>query len=92
MSEEKQEKEREIDLKSAEELRAFLRDILDKTADGTSAPIYSMTAINYVMNLPNVYDLLDQENKELARDIWLHLKQAGLQLREPTLLFDPPAE
>lgn len=76
------------DIVSREDLRDFLRNVLDKTADGSAATIYSVSAINYVMSLPNVYDLLDQECKELARDIWLHIKQAGFQLKDPPLLFE----
>ncbi|MGI6525569.1 MAG: hypothetical protein ACOX2O_09825 [Bdellovibrionota bacterium] len=76
------------DINTKEELKDFLRNVLDKTTDGSAAPIYAVTAINYVMNLPNIYDVLDQENKELARDIWLHIKQAGFQLKDPAILFE----
>jgi hypothetical protein len=45
--------------------------------------------MNFVLNLPNIYNLLDNENKELARDIWLRIKQSGMQLRNPPMLFQP---
>ena len=35
------------------------------------------------------YCLKAAENKEIARDVWLRLKQAGLQLRNPPILFGP---
>jgi len=73
---------------SKEEVKDFFRNVLDKTVEGTAAQIYAVTAINYILNLPNVYEVMDAENKELARDIWLHIKQAGFQLKEPPMLFE----
>ena len=70
-----------------EELKAFLLNVRDKLSDKSSAPIYALTGMNYVLNLPNVYDILSDENKELARDIWLRLKQAGVQVKAPPMLF-----
>mgnify|MGYP001814373222 CR=1 FL=1 len=72
---------------SKAELKSFLLSIRDKMTDETSPAIYSAIAMNHVLSLANIYDLLNKENKEIARDIWLRLKQAGLQLRNPPLLF-----
>lgn len=74
---------------SKEELKTFLLSVRDKMADQSSAAIYAVGAMNYVLNLPNIYNLLDNENKELARDIWLRIKQSGMQLRNPPMLFQP---
>jgi len=76
------------ELRTSEELKGVLLNIRDKMSDGTGAPVYSLSAVNYLLNLPNVYELLNDENKELARDIWLRLKSAGIQLKSPVLLFD----
>jgi hypothetical protein len=76
----------QIDTK--ENLKEFLLNIRDKMADRTAAPIYALTALNHVMTLPNAGDLLADENKEIARDIWLRLKQAGFQLKNPPVLFE----
>jgi hypothetical protein len=72
---------------SKTQLKEFLLNVRDKLADGSSAPIYTATALNYAMNLPEIYDYLTKENKEIARDIWLRLKQAGMQINNPPLLF-----
>lgn len=69
------------------DLKSFLQSVRDKMVEGLAAPIYALSAINHVMALPDVYDLLDADNKELARDIWLRLKQAGMQVKNPPMLF-----
>lgn len=74
------------------QLKEFLLNIRDKLTDGSAAPIYAMSALNYVMNLPQASDYLTKENKELARDIWLRLKQAGMQLHTPPMLFSSEDE
>ena len=79
-------------ISAAPELHEFLLNVRDKLADGSAAPVYAFSALNYVMNLPQIYDLLTKENKEVARDIWLRLKQAGLQLKTPPLLFGSEEE
>jgi len=82
-----------VAFESKEHLKEFLLNIKDKMGDRAAAPIYALSALNYVMNNPMAYELLDNENKEIARDIWLRLKQAGFQLNDPPLLFgDRPAD
>lgn len=80
------------ELKSKDELKGFLVGIRDKMTEQVAAPLYAMSAMNFVLNLPNIYDLLDNENKEIARDIWLRVKQAGMQVRNPPMLFQPEEE
>jgi hypothetical protein len=75
------------EIKTKAHLKAFLNNIRDRITDNGAAPIYAMSAMNHVMTLPAIYDLLDNENKEIARDIWLRIKQSGLQVRMPSLLF-----
>jgi hypothetical protein len=71
-----------------EALKEFLLNIRDKMEDRSASPIYALAALNHVMNLADIGALLDKENKELARDVWLRLKQSGFQLKNPPLLFD----
>lgn len=71
------------------DLRAFLQNIRDKMAEEVAPAIYVLGAMNHIMNLDEINAWLDNENKELARDIWLRLKQSGLVLRNPPLLFSP---
>ncbi len=75
------------EIKSGSDLKVFLLNIRDKMTEEQASPIYAMTAMNYVMNLPDIYSLMDNENKEIARDIWLRIKQAGLQIKNPAMLF-----
>jgi len=94
MNDEKKEgaDERPNDVTTKEELRDFLLNIRDKLADRAAAPVYALSALNHIMNKPVIYELLDKENKEIARDIWLRLKQSGFQLKNPPLLFGADGE
>ena len=69
------------------DLKAFLANVVDKMSDQVAAPIYAMAAMQHVFNLPNIYELLDKTNREVARDIWLRLKQSGMQVRNPPMIF-----
>lgn len=71
-------------------LNAFLIDIREKLEDGSAAAVYCVSAMNYVLNIPNIYTMLDKDNKEIARDIWLRLKSVGIQIKDPPLLFEAP--
>lgn len=74
-------------ISSTADLKSFLNTIHDKLTEDVGSPIYALTAMNHIMNLQSVYDILDSETKELARNIWLRLKASGLQLRNPPILF-----
>jgi hypothetical protein len=74
------------------DLKAFLNGLRDKMTEQAAAPIYVLTAMNHILTLEQIYEWLDNENKEIARDIWLRLRQAGLQLRNPPLLFNADEE
>ena len=71
------------------DLKKFLQDVRDKMTDGSAPPVYALTAMNYVLNLHDIYNFLSDQSKELARDIWLRLRQSGVKLKNPPLLFDP---
>ena len=81
-----------VEIQTKEELKTYLLAIRDKLRDSIAAPVYALTAINHALNLPNIYDLLDGENKELARDIWLRIRQSGMQVKNPPLLFKAEEE
>ena len=74
------------------DLKKFLVRIRDRMADESAAAIYAASAMYYVLGLNNIYEILDSENKEIARDIWLRLKTAGFQMRNPPLLFGADEE
>ena len=79
-------------ISNSTDLKAFFRLLLDKMKDDSAAPIYVVGAMNHALTLPNIYEYLDNEGRELARDIWLRLKQSGLQVRNPPLLFGDDAD
>lgn len=70
-----------------QELKEFLISLREKLNDESTATIFAMSALSYVLNLPNIYELFDQDTKECARDLWLRLKTAGMQIKDPPLLF-----
>ena len=74
-------------ISSKADLEAFLLNVRDKMDDESASAVYALTAMNYVMSLPEVYSWFNNETKEIARDIWLRLKLAGLQIRNPPMLF-----
>ncbi|MGA1192315.1 MAG: hypothetical protein ACO3XO_08555 [Bdellovibrionota bacterium] len=76
------------EITNSKDLKEFLLSIRDRMADDQAAPINVISVMNYVFNISNIEELLDEESKEVARDIWLRVKQAGVQLRNPGLLFD----
>ena len=77
------------ELSSAKELKKCLLDIRDKMTDNTAPPINALSVMNHLLSQSEIYDILNDENKEIARDIWLRLRQAGLQVKNPPMLFSP---
>ena len=69
------------------ELKLFLTNLLDKMKDEAAAAIYISAAMNHVLNIPEIYELLDNESREMARDVWLRLKATGMHIKNPPLLF-----
>ena len=82
-----QDKEGVTMISTKADLKTFLVNIRDKMTDKSAAPVYVLSAMNHILNLPDIYELLDKPNKEVARDIWLRLKQYGCQVATPPLLF-----
>jgi len=69
------------------DLLAFVSDVRDKLLKDEAAPIFAMSAMQQVMSLDAIYDLLDKEIKEILQEIWVKLSQSGFHLRKPPLLF-----
>lgn len=80
------------EVSSNAELKLFLQSLLDRMGEGQVAPIFAFSAINHLLSTPEIYTLFCAETKELARDIWLRVKQSGLQIRNPVFLFAAEAE
>lgn len=69
------------------ELLSFVSDVRDKLLKDEAAPIFAMVAMQQVMTLDTIYDLLDKEIKEILQEIWVKLSQSGFHLRKPPLIF-----
>lgn len=69
------------------DLKMFITDVHEKLLKEQAAPIFAMAAMQQVMSLDNIYDLLDSQSKEILQEIWVKLSQSGFHLRKPPLLF-----
>lgn len=69
------------------ELKTYISSVRDKLLKEQAAPIFAMAAMQQVMSLDSIYDLLDSHNKEILQEIWVKLSQSGFHLRKPPLLF-----
>ena len=69
------------------EMKSFLSTVRDKLFAGNASPIQALSALQYTFKLSNVYEILDKSNKEIAKEIWVKLKQSGIQLKNPPILF-----
>lgn len=76
------------DVKSADDLKKFLLSLRDRMSDNTCPPVYAMGALSHALSLSGIYQMLTDENREIARDVWLRLKQSGLHIKAPPMLFD----
>lgn len=74
------------------ELKAFLQSLLDRMEEGQLAAIFTFSAINHLISSQATCELFCSETKEMARDLWLRVKQSGLQIRSPVFLFGSDAE
>jgi len=74
-------------ISTKEELRSFVTDVRDRLLKEEAAPIFAMSAMQQVMSLDSIYDLLDKEIKEMLQEVWVKLSQSGFHLRKPPLLF-----
>lgn len=74
------------------ELKTFLQSLIDRMGEGQVATIFALSAINHLLSKQEIYSLFCPETKELARDIWLRIKQSGVQVRNPVFLFAAEAE
>jgi hypothetical protein len=76
-----------VQITSKNDLRVFITDVRDRVLKDDAAAIFAMAAMQQVMSLDSIYDIMDKENKEILQEIWVKLSQSGLHLRKPPLLF-----
>ncbi len=78
--------------KDKSELKSYLQKIKDRLSDKTIAPVHALAGMKWVLGQPEIYELLDKDNKELARDVWLRIRQTGFHVKNPPLLFSADEE
>lgn len=69
------------------DLKAFIAEVHERMMKEQAAPIFAMAAMQQIMSLEKIYDLLDSQSKESLQEIWVKLSQSGFHLRKPPLLF-----
>lgn len=79
------------DILTTDDLKKFLTTVRDRLSDGSGAPVYALGAMSHVLTLNNIYQIMNEENREISRDIWLRLKQSGLHVKSPPMLFEGKA-
>jgi len=76
-----------VQIATKADLRTFITDVRDRLLKDQAAPIFAMSAMQQVMSLDSIYDLMDKDNKEILQEIWVKLHQSGLPLEEATASF-----
>lgn len=69
------------------DLKDFLTLIVEKLEDESCPLIYAMGALNYVLSLSNIYEIMSDDSRELAKQVWQRLHRAGLHATKPGLIF-----
>lgn len=78
---------------SKSELQAFMSDVAAQVVDHNLPSIHTMLALDHALRLANVREILDEDLKAQARDLWAKVKASGLHLSDPPILFGyPPLE
>jgi len=50
-------------------LKAFITEVHEKMMKEQAAPIFAMAAMQQIMSLEKIYDLLDSQSKESLQEI-----------------------
>ena len=80
------------DITSADSLKIFLQSLLDRLEEDQVPPLFVFGVMNHLISSQRICSLFCADSKELARDIWLRIKQSGMQVRSPVFLFGADAQ
>jgi hypothetical protein len=80
------------DITTSESLTTFLQSLLDRLAEDQVPPLFVFSVMNHLISSQRICALFCADSKELARDIWLRIKQSGMQVRNPVFLFGTDAQ
>ena len=70
-----------------EQVASFLAEINRQIVEHNLPPIHTLLALNNILSQSNAHELLDEELKTQARDIWVKIKATGVHLIDPPSLF-----
>jgi hypothetical protein len=74
------------------DIKDYISDIEKKIVNSDGAYLHSIVALNEILRVPEIQDLLDDELKGHMRDLWVKLKSSGVQLTDPPILFGLPED
>lgn len=80
-----------LQIGSKKELREYVANIEKRVVEKAGADIAALVAINHILRMPNVEELVDPEIKSQIKDLWIKLKATGITVEDPPLLFGLPA-
>jgi hypothetical protein len=75
-----------------EDLKSLLERISSEMVEREDVYLHSMLALDRIFRLPQADELLDEELKQQARDLWTKVKSKGVNLEDPPLLFGLPKD
>lgn len=75
---------------SRQALAEYIADISAKCLTPNESLIHCTIAINQILTNAESSALLDEDLKSQLKDVWLKLKNMGIQLEDPPMLFGLP--
>lgn len=75
-----------------EDIQAYLDDIEEKLLESGNAYLHSLIALDEILRHPKSAQLLDSDMKTQLRDLWSKIKESGIQLDNPPLLYGLPED
>lgn len=73
-----------------ETLLEFVQDIHQKANQADESRIHCAIAMNQILTNADYVGALNDESKQLLKEVWHKLKSEGIQLVDPPLLFGLP--
>ncbi|MBL7661701.1 hypothetical protein JNK13_03005 [bacterium] len=73
-----------------DEIKTYLTEIETQLTGNQLPSIHALLALDGVFRLPNAHEMLDEEVKTHAKNVWNKVKAAGLHLEDPPILFGFP--
>ncbi len=75
---------------SRQALADFIADISSKSISPNESLLHCAVAMNQILTNSDTAELLDEDLKKQLKDVWLKLKNTGIDLIDPPSLFGLP--